>query len=282
LVSDSHAPVAEEATSLVPVSLEGDSQQATLQGQVLGTPAYMAPEQAEGRLDLLSPATDVYGLGAVLYEILTGQPPFIGPGDEVCRRVPREEPPRPRQCVPVTPPGLEAVCLKALAKKPAERYSSATELAREVERWLADEPVKAWREPWHLRARRWARRNRSLVSAAAAALLVVLVLGGAGAVWLAREQERQQAAAEKALDGAAALQEQARWAEARATLDQALTQLGQAGPADLRQRLKEARDHLDLLAELDAIRLDRATFREGWFDDAGTARRYAQALARAG
>jgi serine/threonine-protein kinase len=280
LVSDTSPPATEDATSLLPVSLEGDSHQATVQGQVLGTPPYMAPEQAEGRLDLLSPATDVYGLGAVLYEILTGGPPFTGPSDEVVRRVAREEPPRPRQCVPATPAALEAVCLKALAKKPAERYPSATELAREVERWLADEPVRAWREPWHVRGRRWARRNRSLVSAAAAALLAVVLLGGAGAVWLAREQERQQAAAEKALDGAAALQEQARWAEARATLEQTLTQLGQAGPADLRRRLKEARDNLNLLAVLDSIRLDRATFREGSFDDTGTARRYALALAQ--
>ncbi len=196
-------PPATEATGLLAVSLETDSRDQTVQGQVLGTPAYMAPEQAEGRLDLLGPATDVYGLGAVLYEILTGQPPFGGPAAEVLRRVAREEPPRPRQLVPATPPALEAVCLKALAKKPAGRYAAAGELAREVERWLGDEPVTAYREPWPMRAGRWVRRHQALVAALTASLLVVLVLGGAAAVWLGRERARQRAMAESALEQAA-------------------------------------------------------------------------------
>src|SRR5262249_30258476 len=117
----------EEPTSLLPVSLDAGSRDETIQGQGLGTPGYMAPEQAEGRLDLLGPATDVYGLGAVLYQVLTGSPPFDG-GDtpSLLRRVAREEPPRPRQSVPKTPRALEAVCLKALAKKPNDRYASAS------------------------------------------------------------------------------------------------------------------------------------------------------------
>jgi serine/threonine protein kinase len=164
----------EEATSLLPVSLEGGSRDETVQGQVLGTPAYMAPEQAEGRLDLLGPATDVYALGAVLYEVLTSQAPFAGPNDEVLRRVAREQPERPRLRVPATPQGLEAVCLKALAKKPGERYALAGELAKEVERWLADEPVGAYRDPALVRAARWARKHRTPVATAAASLLVAL------------------------------------------------------------------------------------------------------------
>jgi tetratricopeptide (TPR) repeat protein len=164
----------EEATSLLPVSLEGGSRDETLQGQVLGTPAYMAPEQAEGRLDLLGPTSDVYALGAVLYEVLSGQPPFSGPNDEVLRRVAREEPEPPRQRVAAVPAALEAVCLKALAKKPAGRYASAGELGKEVERWLADEPVGAFRDPVLVRAGRWARKHRAPVAGAAAALLVAL------------------------------------------------------------------------------------------------------------
>jgi serine/threonine-protein kinase len=153
---------------LAPLEVEagGDG---TVQGQVLGTPAYMAPEQAEGRLDQLGPTTDVYGLGAALYEILTGRPQFIGEETAaVLRQVIHDAPARPRAVVAGVPAALEAVCLKALAKKPAERYSSAKELAAEVQRWLADEPLSAYREPWGVRAGRWVKRRRVLVASAAA------------------------------------------------------------------------------------------------------------------
>ena len=108
----------------------------TLQGETIGTPAYMAPEQAAGRLDLIDPRTDVYGLGAILYEILTGQPPFSGTDvDEVLRKVQEEEPIPPRQIWAEVPSALEVACLRAMAKKPVDRYASATVLAREVQSW---------------------------------------------------------------------------------------------------------------------------------------------------
>jgi serine/threonine-protein kinase len=111
----------------------------TVQGQTLGTPAYMAPEQAAGRLDLIGPLTDVYGLGAILYEILTGQPPFTGSDTpEVLRRVREEEPIPPRRLCPDTPPALEALCLRALAKRPEDRWTEAGELAQQVQQWLAE------------------------------------------------------------------------------------------------------------------------------------------------
>ena len=144
----------------------------TLAGRALGTPAYMAPEQAAGRLDLVDRRSDVYGLGAILYEILTGRPPFDGTKTaDVLRKVIEEEPPRPRAVVPATSPALEAVCLKAMAKKQADRYASAAELADDVRRWLADEPVAAYPEPWTVRAGRWAKRHRTAVAAAAALLV---------------------------------------------------------------------------------------------------------------
>jgi serine/threonine protein kinase len=182
---------------------------ATLQGQVLGTPAYMAPEQAEGRLDQLGPATDVYGLGAILYEILTGQPPFSGSDTAtVLQRVIHEAPARPRSLHRGMPAPLEAVCLKALAKQAAARYATAKELAAEVQRWLADEPVTAYRDPLLTRARRWAGRNRTLVSAAAV-LLVAGVLGlSVGTVLLNRaraETERQRLEAVRAHEKADAV-----------------------------------------------------------------------------
>ena len=93
-----------------------------MQGQLLGTPAYMAPEQAQGRHDLVNQRTDIYGLGAILYEILTGRPPFIAPKTaEIIRKVCQEAPTPPRQIVAEIAPGLEAVCLKALRKSRSER-----------------------------------------------------------------------------------------------------------------------------------------------------------------
>jgi serine/threonine-protein kinase len=111
----------------------------TVQGQALGTPAYMAPEQAAGRLHLIGPRTDVYGLGAILYEILTGQPPFSGSDThEVLRRVREEQPAPPHQLWSDAPPALEALCLRALAKRPEDRCAEAGELAQQVQHWLAE------------------------------------------------------------------------------------------------------------------------------------------------
>jgi PAS domain S-box-containing protein len=108
----------------------------TVEGEVMGTPAYMAPEQAQGRLDQIDHRTDIYGLGAILYEILTGRPPFVGANTlDVLKKAIRGNPPAPREILPDVPPALEAVCLKALAKDPQQRYGRAAELAQEVQRW---------------------------------------------------------------------------------------------------------------------------------------------------
>jgi len=110
--------------------------QLTQEGQVLGTPAYMAPEQATGRLDRIDRRTDVYGLGAMLYEILTGRPPFSGSDPhEVLLKVSEENPLPPHHLWPEVPPELENVCLRALAKNPDERPASAIQLAQEVQGW---------------------------------------------------------------------------------------------------------------------------------------------------
>jgi PAS domain S-box-containing protein len=108
----------------------------TLQGDVVGTPAYMAPEQAEGRLKDIDQRTDIFGLGAILYEILTGQPPFVGTNTlEVLQKAVRGSPALPRALWPEVPAALEAACLKAMARDPRQRYSSASDLAQEVQRW---------------------------------------------------------------------------------------------------------------------------------------------------
>jgi len=167
--------------------------QLTRTGAAVGTPAYMSPEQAAGRLDLLGPASDVYSLGATLYCLLTRRAP-VEDADlgAALRKVQQGDFPPPRQVKPGVSPALDAVCLKAMALKPKERYGSPRELADEIEHWLADEPVSAYREPWRLRLGRWRRRHPTLVTTAAMLLLVVIGGGVLGAVALGREKAKGQ------------------------------------------------------------------------------------------
>jgi serine/threonine protein kinase len=171
----------------------GAGPEGTMQGQLLGTPAYMAPEQAQARHDLVDQRTDIYGLGAILYEILTGRPPFVAPKtSEVIKKVCNEPPTPPRQIVPQIAPGLEAVCLKALQKEKSDRYATAAELAQEVRRWIADEPVKAYSEPWITRAARWARRHKTLVSTAAGLLITATIAFAISNVLVSRERDEAE------------------------------------------------------------------------------------------
>jgi serine/threonine-protein kinase len=158
---------------LVPSLSSGSAE--TLPGSALGTPAYMSPEQAVGDLAHLGPRSDVYSLGATLYSLLTGKPPFedddVG---AVLRAVQQGDFPPPRQVNTSMDPALEAICLKAMALRAEDRYPTPRALAEDIERWMADEPVTAWTEPLARRVRRWARRNRTAVAAAAVAVLVAL------------------------------------------------------------------------------------------------------------
>ena len=170
------------------------------EGQILGTPGFMAPEQASGHVHAVGPRTDVHGLGAILYEILTGQPPFSGKDTaESMRRVIQETPAKPRSIWPEAPAALEAICLKALSKDPEARYAGAPALAEEIRRFLADEPVSVWREPFAKRSARWARRHRTMVAAAVVlvvASLVALVVGNLLLGAKQKEIERQRAQTE--------------------------------------------------------------------------------------
>jgi serine/threonine protein kinase len=163
-----------EESTLQPSS--GSDWAATVMGTVIGTPAYMSPEQAAGRLDLLGPASDIYSLGATLYALLTGAAPFDeSDKGELLQQVQRGAWRPPRQVKPNTPPALDAICRKAMALRPEDRYATALALAADVEHWLADEPVTAYRESISARGRRWMRRHRVLVTGLSAALLVGLV-----------------------------------------------------------------------------------------------------------
>ncbi len=170
----------------------------TVAGQAIGTPQFMSPEQAEGRLDLIGPASDIYSLGATLYTLLTGQPPFAkNIPSEVLKDVRKGDFPRPRDIRSDIAPPLEAICLKAMRKNPADRYESPRAMAEDVENWLADEPVTAWPEPWSVRLRRWAERRRTLLVSSAAVLLVSVVALSIGTVvasnyaWIAKQNEMQ-------------------------------------------------------------------------------------------
>jgi WD40 repeat protein/serine/threonine protein kinase len=154
----------------------GDSSM-TQAGSALGTPAFMSPEQARGEVTNLGPATDIYSLGATLYVLLTGRPPIHGRATADLLENVRLGNWRPaRQLQPNAPKPLDAIACKALALKSGDRYATALELAADVERWLADEPVQAYPEPWTTKAGRWVKRHRQLVTAAVVLLLAAVPL----------------------------------------------------------------------------------------------------------
>ncbi len=169
----------------------GSDAMATQEGAALGTPSYMSPEQAAGRLAEVGPASDIYGLGATLYALLTGRLPFEGPDmGEVLSRVRAGRVAPPRQVRPDTPAALDAVCRKAMALRPADRYATALDLTADVEHWLADEPVGAYPEAWPARAARRARRHRTAVVAAGVLLVSAVVALSLGVALVWREQRK--------------------------------------------------------------------------------------------
>jgi eukaryotic-like serine/threonine-protein kinase len=154
----------------------------------------MSPEQARGDLEHLGPRSDVYSLGATLYCLLTGRPPFEGDDlGAVLRAVQRGEFAPPRQVIPKTDQALEGICKKAMSLLPEDRYATPRALAEDTERWMADEPVTAWREPRVTRIARWARRHRPLVAGAAALLFAAVVALSLGTVLINRERARAEA-----------------------------------------------------------------------------------------
>ena len=236
---------------------------ASVSGAPIGTPSYMAPEQVIGKAGTIGPAADIYALGAVLYEMLTGRPPFRAEtATETERQVIALEPVPPARLNPKVPRDLETICLKCLHKDPARRYATAGALAEDVRRFVEGLPIRARRTSPPEHAWRWCRRN----PAGAALLVTSLVLVGlsvSGALWVQRQQlarrveaELRRGRARLAIEAALGHQEDLRlrglWEDAKVELALAQSRLDDAGSDELKQQLVRARAELDQAMKAEA------------------------------
>ncbi|QVL32790.1 serine/threonine protein kinase [Telmatocola sphagniphila] len=174
-----------------------DSASYTLMGEIAGSPVYMSPEQARGEWDKIQPSSDIYSLGCVLYEILVGNYPFYGSKSvaEVIDRLKANGAPSwPREINSAIPAPLDAIVRKAMSPIATDRYQSAIDLGKEVDRWLGDEPVLAYPEPWIERLRRRARRNRGLVISLTLVLMTLTLASSIGLYFVNREKNRTKEA----------------------------------------------------------------------------------------
>ena len=243
-----------------------DASGLTHTGTTLGTPSYMAPEQARGGTKAAGPAADVYALGAILYEMLTGRPPFRAEtATATLQQVLTDEPAPPARLNARVPRDLDTICLKCLHKEPSKRYASAAELAEDLRRFERGEPISARPIGWVGRFLRWARRRPSDASFLAGGVLLAIGVVG-GVVRLSTERSATRRAVDADLREAARYERESDWVKAGAALQRASGRLGGRGPSDLLGRLEQAQDAMDLVVRAEKIRLDRAGLIDGRFD----------------
>jgi serine/threonine protein kinase/tetratricopeptide (TPR) repeat protein len=251
----------------------------TATGELVGTLRYMSPEQALAKRVVVDNRTDVYSLGATLYELLTLEPAFAGTDrQELLRQIAFEEPRAPRRINKAIPVELETIVLKALEKNPADRYGTAQELADDLRHWLEDRPIRARRPSLVQRSRKWARRHKPLVRVVVAMLVVAAVLAGGTGRWWAQQRAARYAAATADLERAEEARSRQEWAQARLALERARARLAPSDPPDLHMRVAEVRADLEMADELQKARMLGLQMKEGNWDLQASAIGYAAAF----
>jgi serine/threonine-protein kinase len=227
----------------------------TLPGARIGTPSYMAPEQASKKWGDVGPLADVYALGAVLYEMMTGRPPFRGESAaETERQLLNEEVVSPTRLNARVPRDLETICLKCLQKEQGRRYASAAALGEDLERFQRGEPIEARRVGRAERTFKWVRRRPGAATALGISGVLALVLAAGGA-WFVSQRSAVRKMVESDLKEAANLQLESKWREADAAIERAKIHLGEHGQQDLVRRLEAARRDSELVTLLEQIRM---------------------------
>jgi serine/threonine protein kinase/Flp pilus assembly protein TadD len=251
----------------------------TMSGDLVGTLRYMSPEQALAKRVAVDHRTDIYSLGATLYELLTLEPVFGGADrQELLRQIAFEEPKPLRRQNKVIPVELETIVLKALEKNPNDRYATAKEVAEDLEHFVKDEPIRASRPSLVRRARKWASRHKGIVTTGATILVLASLLSFGTWVWWAWQKAEVEHAAEAALRKVDLLYKERKFADALAAATHADLMLAGLKSNDLQGRAREWRADLKMVNALEEIHLQQTAVIDGHFDRASADPAYEQAF----